>query len=182
MPSLFELTLLDWIILGLLILSIVSSILKGFARETISLASVVVGLLLASWFFPLFGRFFESFVKTQDIASLLGFATIFFGCVLSGVLISLIVNKILETTHLKWFDRLLGAAFGLIRGWLIGAVLFLMLTAFPVRLESVKNAKLSPYLLAGARALALVTPSPLKAKFLEGYRKVEKYWSETLKS
>lgn len=182
MSLLFEFTLLDWIILVLLVASIVSSILKGFARETISLASVVLGLLLASWFFPLFSHFFGAFVKTQDIASLLGFATIFFGCVLLGAVISLIVNKLLETVHLKWFDRLLGAAFGLIRGWLIGAVLFLMLTAFPVQLESVKSAKLSPYLLAGARALALVTPSPLKAKFLEGYRKVEKYWRETLKS
>jgi membrane protein required for colicin V production len=179
---LFEFTLLDWIILVLLVASIVSSILKGFARETISLVSVVVGLLLGSWFFPLFSQFFRRFVKTQDIASLLGFAAIFFGCVLLGVLISLTVNKFLETVHLKWFDRLLGAAFGLMRGWLIGAVLFLMLTAFPVQLESVKNAKLSPYLLAGARALALVTPGPLKAKFLEGYRKVEKYWRESLKS
>ncbi len=182
MSWLFELTLLDWMILVLLVVSIVSSFLKGFARETISLASIVVGLLLASWFCPVFGHFFGSFVKTQDIASLLGFATIFFGCILLGVLISLIVNRLLETVHLKWFDRLLGAAFGLIRGWLIGAVLFLMLTAFPVQLESVKNAKLSPYLLAGARALALVTPSPLKAKFLEGYRKVEKYWREEFKS
>jgi membrane protein required for colicin V production len=180
MSLLFEFTFLDWMILVLLAVSIVSSILKGFARETISLASVIVGLLLASWFFPLFGRFFGNFVKTQDIASLLGFATIFFACVFLGVLISLIVNKLLEAVHLKWFDRLLGAAFGLIRGWLIGAVLFLMLTAFPVQLESVKNARLAPYLLSGARALALVTPSPLKAKFLEGYRKVEKYWRERL--
>jgi membrane protein required for colicin V production len=182
MSLLFEFTFLDWMILVLLVVSIVSSIIKGFARETISLASVIVGLLLASWFFPLFGHFFGSFVKTQDIASLLGFATIFFGCVLLGAVISLIVNKLLKAARLKWFDRLLGAAFGLLRGWLIGAVLFLMLTAFPVQLESVKNARLSPYLLAGARALALVTPNTLKAKFLEGYRKVEKYWKETLKS
>lgn len=182
MSFLFEFTLLDWLILVLLVVSIVSSFLKGFARETISLASVVVGLLLASWFFPLFGHLFGAFVKTQDIASLLGFATIFFGSILLGVMISLIVNKLLEAVHLRWFDRLLGAAFGLIRGWLIGAVLFMMLTAFPVQLDSVKNARLAPYLLAGARALALVTPNPLKAKFLEGYRKVEKYWSETLKS
>jgi len=174
-----ELTLLDWIVLVLLTISIVSSILKGFARETISLASVIVGLFFASWFYPLFGRFYSNYVKTQDIASLLGFTTIFLGCILLGVVISLLVNKILQAASLQWFDRMLGAAFGLIRGWLIGAVLFLMLTAFPVRLESVKEAKLSPYLLAGARALALVTPTALKAKFLEGYRKVEKFWKST---
>ena len=48
MSFLFEFTLLDWLILVLLVVSIFSSFLKGFARETISLASVVVGLLLAS--------------------------------------------------------------------------------------------------------------------------------------
>jgi len=176
MSFILELSLLDWIAVILLTVSIVSSILKGFARETISLASVIVGLFLASWFYPLFGRFYINFVKTQDIASLLGFTTLFLGSMLLGVVISLLANKILQAANLQWFDRMLGAAFGLIRGWLIGAVLFLMLTAFPVRLESVKDAKLSPYLLAGARALALVTPTPLKAKFLEGYRKVEKFW------
>ena len=179
---LFQFTLLDWIVLLLVVASIVSSYLKGFARETISLVSVIAGLLLAAWFFPLLGHFFGVFVKTQDIASLLGFASIFFGCVLVGVLISLVVNKLIVTVHLRWFDRLLGAAFGLIRGWLIGAVLFLMLTAFPVQLESIQKARLAPYLLAGARALALVIPSPMKAKFLEGFRKVEKYWRENLKA
>jgi uncharacterized membrane protein required for colicin V production len=68
MSLLFEFTFLDWMILVLLVVSIVSSILKGFARETISLVSVIVGLVLASWFFPLLGHFFGSFVKTQDIA------------------------------------------------------------------------------------------------------------------
>jgi len=178
----FEFTFLDWIVLLILAASIVSSFLKGFARETISLASVIVGLFLACWFFPLFGHFFGTFVKTPDIASLLGFASIFFGCILVGVVLSLLFNKLIQAAHLRWVDRLLGAAFGLIRGWLIGAVLFLMLTAFPVQLESVQKARLSPYLLAGARAVALVTPSSLRAKFLEGYRKVEKYWTDHLKS
>jgi membrane protein required for colicin V production len=176
MSFILELTLLDWIVLLVLAVSIISSLLKGFARETISLASVVVGLLLASWFYPFLGPFFSNYVKTRDIANLLGFTTIFFGCVVLGVLISYFVNRILRAAHLQWFDRLLGGAFGLIRGWLIGAGLFLMLTAFPVKLDSVKEAKLSPYLLAGARAMALITPKVLRDKFLEGYHKVERYW------
>src|SRR5204863_7404 len=110
MSFIFEFTLLDWIVLILLAISIVSSILKGFARETISLASVIVGLLLASWFYPLFGRFYVNYVKTQDIAFLLAFTTIFLGCMLLGVVISLLVNKILQAANLQWFDRMLGAA------------------------------------------------------------------------
>ncbi|MEW5978400.1 MAG: CvpA family protein [Acidobacteriota bacterium] len=169
-------TWLDWVILLVIVVSIISSTLKGFAREVLSLASVIVGLLVASWFYPLAAGLFQPYVKTRDIASLLGFTLLFFGCVLLGVAISFIVQKLVKAVDLQWFDRLLGAAFGFVRGWIVGAVIFLMLTAFPVKLESVKNAKLSPYLLAGARALALVAPPELKAKFLEGYRVVEESW------
>jgi len=178
MDFLSHMTILDWIFLVILIGSVVGSVIKGFARDAISLAAVVLGLLLAAWFYPVTGSFYMNYVKTRDIASLLGFITIFGGCVLAGSLISWLVGKFIKMANLEWFDRLLGAAFGLIRGWLIGSVLFLVLTAFPVKLESVQNAVFAPYLLAGARVLALITPTELKAKFLEGYRKVENFWSQ----
>jgi membrane protein required for colicin V production len=176
MSFILQMTVLDWIFVVILITSIISSILKGFAREAISLASIVVGLLLASWFYPWAGAFYAAFVKTNDIAWLLGFMTIFLGCVIAGAVIGWLVNRLIKITSLQWFDRLLGAAFGLIRGWLVGAVLFLMLTAFPVKLVSIEKAQFAPYLLAGARVLAIFTPKELKAKFLEGYRKVESLW------
>jgi membrane protein required for colicin V production len=177
MSFLFQLTVLDWIFLVILISSVVSSIIKGFAREAISLGSIVLGLVLASWFYPIPGRFFIAYVKTQDIASLLGFLTIFLGCAIAGALVSWIVHRLIKLTQLQWFDRLLGGAFGVIRGWLIGSVFFLIFTAFPLKLESVQNAKFAPYLLAGARILAIITPRELSAKFLEGYRKIENIWS-----
>jgi membrane protein required for colicin V production len=179
MSFILGMTVLDWICVVILVASIVSSIIKGFAREAISLASVVVGLLLASWFYHWAGNFYLTFVKTEDIAWLLGFFTIFAGCVLAGSLISWLTNRLIKMASLAWFDRLLGAAFGLIRGWLVGSVLFLMLTAFPIKLNRVEKAQLAPYLLAGARVLAVVTPKQLKAKFLEGYRQVEKLWGQT---
>jgi membrane protein required for colicin V production len=159
MSLLKELTILDWVVLIILMGSIVSSILKGFARETSSA-----------------GAFVAPYVKTQDIASLVGFALIFFGILLLGAAISLLVNHFLQAVHLKWFDRFLGAAFGFVRGWIIGAVLFLILTAFPVQIENVRSAKFAPYLLAGARVLVLITPSSLKTKFLDGYRRVQECW------
>lgn len=176
MQFLKELTILDWIVLLILTGSIVSSVLKGFARETISLGSAVVGLLLASWFYHWPGSLVAPYVRTQDIASLVGFTSIFFGVLLLGVVISALVNKFLQAAHLQWFDRFLGAAFGFVRGWVIGSVLFLMLTAFPIQLENVRDARLAPYLLAGARVLVILTPSSLKTKFLEGYRKVQEFW------
>ena len=171
-----SMTLLDWLFVAILVASVAGGISKGFSREVIALASVLIGLMLACWFFPSAARIYVDFVKTPDIADLLGFITIFVGCILVGAVISVGVGKILQLASLQWYDRFLGAAFGLLRGWLIGSILFMMLTAFPVKLGSVEKSTFAPYLLVGARLISFVTPKELKSKFLDGYHQVQKIW------
>ena len=178
MEPLHDLNSLDWVILAIVFISVLGSLLKGFAREAISLGSVVVGIVLASWLYPMTTSFFLQFVTGQDLAAILGFVTIFSGCLIAGSLVSFFVHKFVRVAHLQWFDRLLGAAFGLIRGWMIAAVLVLLLTAFPVKLASIREARLAPFFLVSARVLILVTPRSLKEKFMEGYGEVERLWRE----
>ncbi len=83
MSFISELNVLDWIVVVIVVSSVISSILKGFAREAISLAAVILGLLLASWFYPQAGSLVSAYVKTQEIASLVGFALIFLGILLA---------------------------------------------------------------------------------------------------
>jgi len=182
MSFISELNVLDWIVVVIVASSVISSILKGFAREAISLAAVILGLLLASWFYPQAGSLVSAYVKTQEIASLVGFALIFVGILLAGAVISFVVTKFLRVVDLQWFDRLLGAAFGFTRGWLVGSVIFLGLTAFPVQIETVQRAVFGPYLLLSARVLVVMTPASLKEQFLEGYDKVRTLWEKTAKS
>ena len=182
MSFISELNVLDWIVVVIVASSVISSILKGFAREAISLAAVILGLLLASWFYPQAGSLVSAYVKTQEIASLVGFALIFIGILLAGAVISFVVTKFLRVVDLQWFDRLLGAAFGFARGWLVGSVIFLGLTAFPVQIETVQRAMFGPYLLLSARVLVVMTPASLKEQFLEGYDKVRSLWEKTAKS
>src|SRR5262249_25789591 len=65
MPFASDLNVLDWIVVLVVVSSVISSILKGFARETISLGAVIAGLLLASWFYPQAGSLVLAYVKTQ---------------------------------------------------------------------------------------------------------------------
>lgn len=171
-------TILDWIVLTIVLGSIVGSVFKGFAREVIALAAAVAGLLLASWFHSDVGRLFLPYVKTPDVASLLGFAILFAGMLLLGALVSLLVKWFLQAVSLQWFDRLLGATFGLVRGWVIASVVFLTLTTFPVGIESVTQAKLGPYLLLSARVLVVLTPPQLKSRFMDSYDKIQRLWSK----
>jgi len=145
------------------------------------LSAVVVGLVLACWFYHEIGSYLVPYVKTQDIASFCGFVIIFVLTLLAGGILSFVVRNFLRFVDLQWIDRFLGLAFGLLRGCLVSSVLFMLLTAFPFQIESVRNAKFAPYLLIGARVISIVTPSSIKTKFLEGYLKVKQLWQEELK-
>ena len=83
-----ELSVLDWIVGVIIVSSVIGSTLKGFAREAITLVAVILGLLLASWFYPQVASLFSDYVRTPEIASLVGFALIFFGTLLAGAGIS----------------------------------------------------------------------------------------------
>ena len=181
MSALQDLTGLDWIVLVILVASMIGSFVRGFVRELISLSAVVVGLALACWFYPEIGAYFVPYVKTQDIASFCGFVIIFVLTLIAGGILSFVVRNFLRFVDLQWIDRILGLAFGLLRGCLVSSVLFMLLTAFPFQIESVKNAKSAPYLLVGARIISIVTPSSIKTKFLEGYLKVKELWQKEIK-
>ena len=108
----------------------------------------------------------------------MGFASIFLGTLIVGALVIWGVQKLVKFAKVQWFDRLLGAAFGFIRGWILGSVVFLALTSFDLQSERVRGSQLAPYYLPGARIIALATPHDLKTRFMDGYRVVEKWWRE----
>ncbi len=178
--SIGNLTLLDWLVFAILVYSIVMSAMRGFVREVLGLATVVAGVLLAAWFYRDVGTIFLSIIRTEDLALFFGFFLLFGATLLVGFTLIWLTYKFFEFAHIEWFDRLLGGAFGFVRGWLIGVVIFLGLTSFEVQSEAVRNSELSPYFLPGSRVVAVVTPFELKAKFLIGYEEIQRWWRENL--
>jgi membrane protein required for colicin V production len=176
--ALFRFSLVDGLILAILIYSIAISVLKGFVREILGLITILAGVLIAAWFYRGAGEMFKDVVRTENLALFLGFSVIFLGTWTAGLLLIVLVKRFVKFAKLVWADRMLGAAFGFIRGWLIGAVILMALTAFEVQTERVKNSVLAPYFLPGSRVIALMTPYELKAKFLVGYRALERWWRE----
>src|SRR5213078_964039 len=147
---------------------------KGFVREILGLVTVLVAVLLAAWSYRGVGSLFKDVVRTENIALFFGFSLIFLVTLLAGFVIIWLIAKFMKFAQLQWADRLLGAAFGFIRGWVIAAVVLLALTAFDVQTERLKNSELVPYFLPGSRVIAVMTPYEMKAKFLVGYRALER--------
>lgn len=174
----FKFSLIDWIILAILIYSIAVSWFKGFVREVLGLATVVAAALLSAWFYRSVAGLFKDVVRTENLALFFGFSVIFVATVVAGFVIIWLITRFMKFAKLQWADRLLGAAFGFIRGWVIGAVILLALTSFDIQTERVKNSELAPYFLPGSRVIAILTPYEMKAKFLVGYRAIERWWRQ----
>src|SRR5437762_10862567 len=135
----FKFSLLDWLILAILVYSIAISWFKGFVREVLGLVTVIVGVFLASWFYGAAAGLFKDVVKTENLALFFGFSVIFLVTLVAGFVVICLITKFVKFAKLQWADRMLGAAFGCIRGWRIGAVLLLSLTAFDGQTDRWKN-------------------------------------------
>lgn len=174
---------LDVVLALILAASVVTSFRKGFSRELIGLTSVVIGLFAGSWFYGLAGSLLAPYLNSKTAANFAGFFLVFFAVVLLGSIVSLLVGRFLKFTGLSFFDRLLGAAFGLLRGALIGVAIVMGMMAFSPSdrpAKAVVESHIAPYLVDVARIAAAAAPHELKEGFRKTYAQVKDAWGKAL--
>jgi membrane protein required for colicin V production len=115
------------------------------------------------------------------LANLLGFIAIFVLVAAAGSFLSWRLRGALRKARIGWVDHLLGGALGFVRGWLVCSVVYLALTAFPLKPEAVERAYFGPVLLEGARVVAYLTSAELRERFFDGTETVRQLWQEKLK-
>jgi membrane protein required for colicin V production len=176
---------LDIVLVLIVGLSIAASFRKGLSRELIGLASVFVALVAGTWFYGMAGGWLQPYVSSRSVANFAGFFLVFFGVLVLGAVVSYSVGRALNVTGLSFFDHLLGAGFGLVRGTLIGVALILGIMAFSTGdrpPESVVHSRTAPYVVDAARLFATVAPHELKEGFRKSYAEVKSAWERTLRS
>ncbi len=171
-------TFLDCFFAIVILISVIFALRKGLVREIVSLVALIGGFILAVIYYSALGSRLVEFSRTEAIANFLGFVILFLGSLLLGALIAFLVNRFLKAASLQWVDRLLGAIFGLLRGWAISSIIVVALIAFPVRDNLMARSFLAPYLLAGARTAVLLVPQSLKDRFNSQYKKVLQGWTQ----
>jgi membrane protein required for colicin V production len=73
---------------------------------------------------------------------------------------------------LRWVDRLLGGAFGLLRGVIIATVAIMALTAFVPESPELAGSELAAYFQVAGRGASWLTPSVVRQRFHEGVDKL----------
>lgn len=109
------------------------SLLRGFVREFVGLASWVVAAFAAKIYAVQVALMLPASIPNQGLRMVAGFAIVFLGILLLASLLAIAISELFKQAGLGWVDRGLGAMFGLARGLLIVGVLVLLggMTSLP---------------------------------------------------
>ncbi len=122
----------DYTVIGIIVVSMVVSLFRGFMREVFSvlvwLAAVYAALQAAG---PLAVRL-ESVVEVPSVRVIIAFVGVFLLVLAVGGLINYLIGRLVESTGLSGSDRMFGALFGAVRGLAIvlAAVIIAAFTPF----------------------------------------------------
>jgi membrane protein required for colicin V production len=115
-----------WILL-VIVISAIIGLMRGLARELIALITLILALIIGfhytEWLMPLLGGLMVEHAVRVWVARIALFALVMVIGQLVGVVVGFIVNRI---PVVSLMNRLLGAAFGLVRGILLVGVLTLL--------------------------------------------------------
>ena len=171
-----NLNLLDILALILVSLSTVAALFRGLSHEIFSLLSAILAFFLAVFFYDDVAQLYVRLGTTSPVSDFLGFLTVFLSIMIAGSFLVVILDRALRTLHLKWLDRLLGGTFGLVRGWLLAAVVFLALATFPIQKDLLEQSQLADFFLSSVRTVVRMAPDDFLDKFDSGYEKLYELW------
>lgn len=123
----------DLVIIGILGVSILVSLFRGFIKEVFSILVWVAAIFAAFQVSGHLATALEPIIELPSARVIISFAAVFLLVLVVGGLIGYLIGQMVERTGLSPTDRMFGGLFGLVRGLLIVliAVMLARLTPFP---------------------------------------------------
>ena len=166
--SLSSLTSFDWFLVALLLISTVAAFMRGIIKVLFSLGGLIAGILLASWNYLTLAERLHHSISSFAAAEVIAFLAILIVVTIIFSLAARFVRRAVSLAGLGFFDRLFGAAFGLVRGLLFGVATMMAIAAFVPDSAWVRDSRLAPWFLSGAHAVSFLVPERLSRQITTG--------------
>lgn len=161
-----QLIWVDLVILGIILVSTVISLIRGFVREAFSLAVWVLAFWVSWTFFREVAFRLEPWIETPSVRLGVAFVGLMLLSLAIGGLINYLIIRLIQSTGLSGSDRFIGMIFGAARGVLVVAVLVLLAGLTPLPADPWwQESKLIPYFEELALWLKEMLPPEVSDKF-----------------
>jgi membrane protein required for colicin V production len=173
--------LIDWVIVIILIVSVLSAAKHGFFVEAFSLAGVVLGVLLASWNYQKLLPWIDRWVHSPGVAETIAFVAIAIAVMVIAGLAGRLIRWSVRSIGLGWADRFVGAVFGLLKGCVLVTLGIMAIAAFLPHVTWLQQSKFAPYFLSAAHQATVMTPAELGGRIRDGVKAIRDAQPDWLK-
>jgi membrane protein required for colicin V production len=152
---------LDLAVLGIVLVSALLSMMRGFTREVLAIASWAAAAAAAYYFYPLVVPYLAPYIHKDVIAQAAAAAIVFFVTLIVVSLFTVRLSDAILDSKIGALDRSLGFVFGVARGFLLAVVAFAIfnwLVSEKQQPEWVKNARTRPILTESADRIVAMLP------------------------
>ncbi len=165
---------LDLALLGVVTVSALLSMVRGFTREILAIASWAAAAVSAYYLYPAVLPYVKPYIAKDTVATVVAVATVFFVTLIVVSIITVRLSEAILDSKVGALDRTLGFVFGAARGFLLGVVAFLFFSwLVPPKSQPawVLNAKSKPLLQATGDEIVAMLPEDPESTFLKGLKR-----------
>lgn len=165
---------LDLALIAVVLVSALLSMLRGFTREVLAIASWGVAAIVAYYFYPMGVPYVKPYISSDQVAMGVSAGAIFFVTLIIVSIITVKVSDGILDSKIGALDRSLGFVFGAARGLLLCVVAFLFfnwLVPEKSQPEWVRTAKTKPLLTATGEQLMAFLPDDPESALLQRLRR-----------
>lgn len=154
-----RMTVLDWVFVAILVVSMGVGVFRGLVKEAVSLGALVIAVWAAFQFAPSLEGLFEQWVGSPALRTWLARVSIFAFVLIVGGLVGWSISRFMNQVGLSGLDRTLGLAFGFARGALICGLIVIAGPYLELDRDGWwQESRLLPFATSVARSISIIAP------------------------